>query len=286
MASGGSEITHGKTELISKFTGTEYGPLSSIKGGEYVNTFRDGNYWITTPKDHFLVLYRLCGGAAPEDGQFWTAERHDADQSFRDKHSVAKRWNTLEDNTMLVVPRGVYMYEGIAAPHDKAYPGGGLQVFIPRSIVKPLFHFPKPWMARNSESDREKWEAAKTTVIEIQSKIFKKWHEKRMKRMESYAGKVALTGKYFPSLPPEVQRFLRDGNSATGSSTSIASKKKITPGTYKLHEGRIKLFDGSYQRLLLSVRIEFVKTTTRTYQSGKTIITEITHHYNRIFTYG
>lgn len=279
MASGGgSEISHGKTELKMKITGDDFGPLSVIDDGKYAKTFRGGNYWITTPKDDFLILYRLFGGTASEDGQFWTAELHKGDQSYRDELAVARRWNTLEDNTNLVVPKGVYMYEGIAAPHGN-YPGGGLQIFIPHSIVKPLFHFPKLYMARASESDFKKWKAVLDTVGKSQSDILNRWNKKRIERITSNSGSLALRGKHFRSLPPAVQRALR--NSTAGSST--ATKEVIPQGTYKLHEERIKHIDGSYQTLSLSVKTEFVKSTTRTYQSGRTTIVETTNHYNIIY---
>ena len=260
-----------------KITGDDFGPLSVINGN-YDKTFRGGNYWITTPKDDFLILYRLYGGSASESGQFWTVERHDGDQSYRRELAVAKSWNSLEDYTCLVVPRGVYMYEGVAARHGN-YPGGGLQVFIPQSIVKPLFSFPKLLMARASPSDKQRWKSTVDTVEKTQSDIFKRWNKVRIEKIASNSRNLALRGKHFRSLPTAVQRVLRDPNAGR----STASKDVIPQGTYKVYEQRIKHINGSYQTLSLSVKTEFVKSTTRTYQSGKTTIVETTNHYNIIY---
>ena len=280
MASGGSEIPHGKTELKMKITADEFGPLSVV-GDSYVKSFRGGNYWITTPKEDFLILHRFFGGAASDDGQFWKVERHEADQSFRDEHAVARRWNsnTLEDITRLIVPKGVYMFEGIAASRGK-YPGGGLQVFIPQSIAKPLSSISRLHMAGAlTESDIWKWKAVLDTVGKAQEDIFNRWNKKRIEKITSNSANLALRGKHFRSLPPKVQEALR--NPTTGR--SAATKEKIPQGTYKLHEERIRHIDGSYQTLSLSVKTEFVKSTTRTYQSGKVTIVETTHHYNIIY---
>ncbi|KAJ7328589.1 hypothetical protein OS493_024510 [Desmophyllum pertusum] len=250
-----------------KITGDEFGPLSVVDGN-YDKTFRDD----------FLILYRLFGGAASEGGQFWTVQRHDGDESYRDALAVARRWNTLEDYTCLVVPKGVCMYEGIAAPHG-GYPGGGLQVFIPQSISKPLFAFPKLFMARASSSDMEQWKSVVDTVGKAQSDIFNRWNKKRIERITSNSRNLALRGRHFRSLPSAVQRALRDPT--TGNST--ASKVVLPQGTYKLHEERIKHIDGSCQTLSLSVKTEFVKSTTRTYQSGRTTIVETTNYYNIVY---
>lgn len=190
MACGGSEIPHGKTELKMKVTGEEFGPLSVVDDN-FVKSFRGGNYQITTPKEDFLILYRFYGGHATEDGQFWTVERHDPDQSFRDEHAVARRWNTLEDISYLVVPKGVLMYEGIASTHGP-YPGGGWQVFIPQKVLKPLFHFPKEYMARNSKTDNEKWEAEKAIAFRAQGDIINLWNKKRMEKITTKTGNLKL----------------------------------------------------------------------------------------------
>lgn len=282
MASGESEteMSHGKTEIKMTIEEDEFGPLSVIDGGKYVNTFRGGKYWITTPKDDYLVLYRLCGGAASEDGQYWTAELQEKGQTYRDLFAVARSWNSLEERAYLVVPKDVYVYEGIAAPHGN-YPGGGLQVFIPKSIVEPLHSFPVKHMARNSESDVRRYQQVKHGVLATQAAMFKRYEEgrkERIERMESIKSNPSR-GNHFRSLPPALQTLLR--NSTTGTST--ASKEVISQGTYKLHEKRVKCSNGSHRTFSLSVKTEFVKSTTRTYQSGRTTIVETTNYYNIIY---
>lgn len=65
--------------------------------------------------------------------------------------------------------------------------------------------------------------------------------------------------------------------------SSLLSSGNIQEGTYKVHEERLQFFDGFSPMVSLSVKIEFVKTTTPTYKSGDTIVVETTHHYNMIY---
>ena len=281
--SGGSGPPHGKTEVKMKFSAVDFGPFC-VMDGKHDKNFRGGSYWITTPKDDFLVLHRLHGGPAREIGQYWTVEERDGNESFRFDMAVLRNWNNLEERSTLLVPKGVFIYEGFAAPQSP-YFGGGWQVFIPQSVVEPLLSSQKllPLLLSGSAPGDTKKKI--TDLVDIagkaQSEILNRWNKKRIERITSNSRNLALNGKYFGSLPTAVQRAIRNA----GNGGSSATKDVIPRGTYKLHEERIQHIDGSYQTLSLSVKTEFVKSTTRTYQSGRTTIVETTNHYNIIYTW-
>ena len=84
-----------------------------------------------------IKLYRLYGGRAGEYGQYWGLELRDGGLSYRYDAAVLDEWNTLERGTALLVPPGVFLYEGQVS-RQRHYLGGGWQVFIPREIVQKL----------------------------------------------------------------------------------------------------------------------------------------------------
>lgn len=281
MASGRSATSdspHGKTEVKMKISAVEFGPFC-VMDGNHDKNFRGGSYLITTPKDDFLVLHRLHGGPANEVGQYWTVDQRDGNEAFRFDMAVSRNWNSLQARSSLLVPKGVLMYEGFAASQGP-YFGGGWQVFIPQSVVEPLLSLQKLVLSGSaSEDTRQQMKHLSDTAEKAQSEILNRWNKKRIERITSNARNLALRGRYFSSLPSALQRAIR----SSGDGTSNATKDVLPKGTYKLHEERIRHIDGSYQTLSLSVKTEFVKSTTRTYQSGRTTIVETTNYYNIIY---
>ncbi|KAH3725678.1 hypothetical protein DPMN_051527 [Dreissena polymorpha] len=134
MASG--DHHHGKTNVVYQFNPADYGPFN-VLDGDHFNNFTGGSYYMTTPKEDNIMLYRLYGGNATAEGQHWTLEPRKGNDGYRHDAAVLKPWNTLEHAVELIVPRGVHMYEGFVG-RQKGYLGGGWQVFIPREVVKSV----------------------------------------------------------------------------------------------------------------------------------------------------
>lgn len=130
---------HGKTEVKMEVTPNDLGPLNVIKG-KHENNFLGGHYWVTTPKGECPVLHRLHGGRAGELGQYWTVDKRAGKLVDRMDLAVPYFWNTLEEKTTLIVPKGVLIYEGFVAPQGTLV-GGGTQAVIPRNVVKALHHW-------------------------------------------------------------------------------------------------------------------------------------------------
>lgn len=276
MASGGSDPPHGKTEVKMKFTAADFGPFCVMEGNHDRN-FIGGGYLLTTPKD-LLVLYRRYGGTAQEDGQYWTTDRRGGNWGYRLDYAVENQWNSLQKETYLLVPKGVYVYEGMAARQScSGSDGGGWQVFIPQSVVEPLR--PLTTLLLSKSSTLEQKQKAWDTVQKAQLEILNRWNKKRIERITSNPQQLAIGGRKFRTLPPALQRAIRSAGNGNSSST----KEVIPKGTYKVYEERIQHINGGYQTLSLSVKTEFVKSTTRTYKSGKTIIVETTNYYNIIY---
>ena len=269
---------HGKTEIKMEITPNELGPLSLFEG-KHDSNFLGGHYWITTPKGEYLVLNRLYGGRANELGQYWSVDKRPGRLVDRLDLAVEQYWNSMEKEAALIVPKGVLLYEGFAAAQGTLL-GGGSQVFIPYTVVKALQH----WQTKKHEyktkgTNKRELLEAEQRWREAQREILKRWNLKRLETIHSDVHNTALKGSHFRSLSPQIQKFMR--NARNGS--SLLSSGNIQEGTYKVHEERLQFFDGFSPMVSLSVKMEFVKTTTRTYKSGDTIVVETTHHYNMIY---
>lgn len=147
--SSGSESkppSHGKTEVKLEVTPVDFGPLNAIEGEHHKN-FLGGHYWVTTPKGECLVLHRTYGGPARRFGQYWTVDERSGGIWDRVDLAVPYFWNTMENNTTLIVPKGVLIYEGYCQAQGGLV-GGGAQVFIPHSVIEALQY----WQTQKRES--------------------------------------------------------------------------------------------------------------------------------------
>ena len=279
--SSGSESkppSHGKTEVKLEVTPVDFGPLNAIEGEHHKN-FLGGHYWVTTPKGECLVLHRTYGGPARRFGQYWTVDERSGGIWDRVDLAVPYFWNTMENNTTLIVPKGVLIYEGYCQAQGGLV-GGGAQVFIPHSVIEALQY----WQTQKRESvvkgikglieAEMKWRRA-------QMEIIKQWHLKLLETVASNINENATRGSLFSSLSAPIQRFFR----STKNGSQSTSTDEIQQGTYKVHEQQLDLCNGRRLTATLSVRIEFVKSTTRTYKAGNTTVVETTRYYKKIYTW-
>lgn len=266
-----SNIPHGRTEVRMHVGAHEYGPLNVFEG-EHMNNFCGGNYFVTTAKNDFITLYRLHGGQASQEGQYWTVEQRSGNESYRHDMAVLQRWgNTLQDESILIVPKGVLLFEGKVGSQGH-YLGGGWQIFIPRRIVQSLFELKQ--MVSSQAGNQQRADNIIARMNNIQSEMIVNWEKERARRIATRLQNSSRTASFYNRLPSSIQNALRSGSSysSTGSQLPL--------GTYNLHEERVPCIDGTFRTMSVSVRIEFVKSVTT--RQGRTILT--TNYYNIIYT--
>lgn len=276
---------HGKTKVIAKYSAVDRGPLNDLGGRDYDN-FRGASYHLTTPTSNDLVLYRWYGGAAKEDGQYWSAEKREGNLSYAMDNAILPQWNTAQDKlATLYVPPGIYLFEGYAAPQhphakygrrDYGYLGGGWQIFIPKSVVTPLLQAQKALR----EGKREDIEKHVKEAFSAQHSYVEKFNKQTLNDFcsERNAKTFVQRGNVIGKLPEQVRKFIQSETSVTSGSNT----ESIPTGSYVVHREEVQLLGGGSVSVSLHVRTEFSHETTRTYQSGNTRVTEITRHYKRI----
>jgi len=96
-----------------------------------------GNVAQITP--HTVCVLARHQNDSEKIGCFWHRATYDG--PVRHDFSVLTHWNTLNHTIHLAVPKGIFLYAGIAAPQrhkEEWYPGGGEQIYIPLHIVRAL----------------------------------------------------------------------------------------------------------------------------------------------------
>ena len=263
-------IPHNLTEVKMHVGPHEYGPLNVFEG-EHMNNFCGGNYFVTTAKDDFVMLYRLHGGQTGQEGQYWSVEQRGGNESYRHDMAVLPSWgNTLEQQSTLFVPKGVFLFEGKVGAQEH-YLGGGWQVFVPRRVVQSLFELQG---ALRQSGNSQRAESSINRINKLQSEMAQKWESERARRIASQLQSSSRNARFFSRLPSTIQSALLSGGRSYGS------ESKLPTGSYALHEERVQCLDGSSRNLSVSVRTEFVKSVTT--KQGRTIIT--TNYYNIIYT--
>ena len=88
---------------------------------------------------------------------------------------------------------------------------------------------------------------------------------------------MSKKGNLLASLPKNIQEFIKYNTNN--------SSKQINEGIYVVHRQMLYLPNGTQISMKLSVEIELSHETKITRKSGKTVITEITQFYKKIFCY-
>ena len=264
-------IPHNFTEVKMHVGPHEYGPLNTFEG-EHMSNFCGGNYFVTTAKNDLIPLYRLHGGQAGQEGQYWSVEQRSGNESYRHDMAVLPRWgNTLQNESVLLVPKGVLLFEGKVGTQGH-YLGGGWQIFIPRRIVQSLFELQQT--ALRQSGNPQSADSIIERMNNMQSEMVVNWEKERARRIASRLQSSSSSARFFNRLPSSIQNALQSNGSNYSSGT------KLPTGTYTLHEERVPCLDGSFRTLSVSVRTEFVKSVTT--QQGRTTVT--TNYYNIIYT--
>lgn len=295
----GETTPHGSSTVVHKFNATCYGPLTDYQANDkHYSNFRGGSYILTTPSNDGMMLYRRYGGPrAGRDGQYWLVESREGNLSLRMDAAVPKEWgNDLSKEVKIVVPKGLLLIEGYAAaqnPHsaygrtsnEYGFLGGGWQVFIPRAVVQALLGATDAIQAQKRDEANKCFAAAFDAQKSFMEQYDRELRQRTNERMQAFCSEkkamdLLRSGNALSRLTPDVRRALttaQSGKLATSGSSSVPC------GSYLVHSESITLPDGSTASLSLHVRLEFSHETSRTYQSGNTIITEVTKHYNLIF---
>ena len=257
---------HNLTEVKMHVGPHEYGPLNVFEG-EHMGNFCGGSYFVTTAKNDFITLYRLHGGAAGQAGQYWSVEQRGGNEAYRYDMALPSSWgNSLQNESTLLVPKGVLLFEGKVGPQEH-YLGGGWQIFIPEKIVQSLFELKETALHQTGNSQRHA-DSIIERMNKMQSEMVSNWEKERATRI------VKRLQNSSQNLPVSIQNALRSGGS------SHSSGDKLPTGSYTLHEERVTCLDGSSKTMSVSVRTEFVKSVTT--KQGRTVIT--TNYYNIIYT--
>ena len=289
---------HGGSTIVHKFNAAVYGPIVDYEpNAKHYNNFRGGSYMLTTPSEDGLLLYRRYGGAAKREGQYWLVESREGKLSLRMDAALPTEWgNDLSKEAKLIVPKGILLIEGYAAaqnPHstygrssmEYGFLGGGWQVFIPRAVVHHLLGAMDAIQAqKRDEANKffvEAFKAQKSFMEPYETKLCQLKKEQMQKFCsQENAMQLLQSGNGLNRLTPEVRRAL---TAAQAGKLAISGSSSVPSGSYLVHSQSMTLPDGSTTSLSLSVRLEFSHETSRTYQSGNTIVTEVTKYYNLIF---
>ncbi|XP_052778674.1 uncharacterized protein LOC128216127 [Mya arenaria] len=264
-------LPHQTTKVLYAYTPYDFGPLNVIDTRQ-INNFEGGKYYLTTPKEP-IVVYRLYGGNAREGGQYWTVEPRDGNLGYRMDAAVMPQWNSLEHATKMIIPPGVLLFEGQVArqvTRERSLHGGGWQVFIPGNIINNLAEIqPGKLSGRANEQTVKRY---LDRINEDQDKLMKRFEKEFNERLQQRA---TSNGSELRRLPGRILKFIQGSD---GGQTG----DKVEAGKYLVHKESIPGMGGKRKNVSVSVRIEFVRSETRTYQSGKTIVNETTNYYNRI----
>ncbi len=126
----------------------EMGPLGNPNEPRSVAaTFRSGTYTEKVAETD-LYLYRDYGGEARAGGDFWSPIPSKGVLQSKMDSAVLSEWgNTLENQAILKIPKGITYYEGFAASQTSkigtraTLHGGGVQIYLPSPksewIIKP-----------------------------------------------------------------------------------------------------------------------------------------------------
>lgn len=129
-------------QLIQQAKEITYSPVTQGPLKESVaNTFNGGTYTERVLLDD-TVMYRVSGGQAGKVGSYLSRTPQGGGLQSQLDLGLNPNWgNTAENISKVVVPKGITIYEAIAAPQDimdsmgntiGTLPGGGNQVYIPK----------------------------------------------------------------------------------------------------------------------------------------------------------
>lgn len=80
--------------------------------GKYESNFLGGYYWVIMFKGECLVFYRFYGGCVGEFGQYWMVDKCVGNVMDCMDLVVLYFWNIMEEKIILIVFKGVLIYEG------------------------------------------------------------------------------------------------------------------------------------------------------------------------------
>ncbi|VVH56527.1 hypothetical protein BSPCLSOX_1212, partial [uncultured Gammaproteobacteria bacterium] len=112
---------------IKKYTPINPGPLDK----RIADTFRSSSYTEKiTPKE--IVLYRVISKNGNPTGNYLTRAKPRGPLASVIDSSLDQNWgNTATKIVKLKIPKGIKLYEGVAAP-QKGLVGGGNQIYLPK----------------------------------------------------------------------------------------------------------------------------------------------------------
>ena len=271
-----SVLPHSRTKLLHKYTPFDYGPLARLPdAATVVGSFRGGSYYQTMVEmEEGVVLYRLHDDIrASAYGRYWTLENREGVLSDRIDLAVPLKWNDLTKTNSLVVPKGVFLYEGPIAPQSGGPIGGGWQIFIPGEVLKPLC---MAMELRREDSSTERQTKIEQYIQEakLNQIAFLEVYERELNKLNhdiidkfcksTNAETFLTTGNNLSNLDAQICSMLATLHAlgslggAGDEATVVAMAGKVGSGstTYLLHSEELRMADGSMKCMTLYAKVE------------------------------
>jgi hypothetical protein len=246
-----------RVSKVHEFKGNDFSPLN-MPGLDYSKAFV-GPVTKTTPYHNGICILGRSQTSPEHLGAFWHKTPMGFEGSVRfdfailkDQHPVA---NLMKTQVCLAVPPDIFMIEGTAAAQGTRtewYPGGGLQVYIPKDVVDAL------WPASKAFLERDITPASYRTFIDecIPAKSVQVVWWRKFERLQAVHDKEARQSNMVRAAQNTFDAAIghHDGNSVDGkelrssekqlqlviaAETQIAAAIKGTTGEHKVRAERL-----------------------------------------------
>ncbi|OWF43160.1 hypothetical protein KP79_PYT14838 [Mizuhopecten yessoensis] len=262
---------HGLTEFRLHFTASDHDcgqGLLDIVDRRQVERFRRKCYSVTTPIDDVVKLYRLHGeqkSPASDVGHFWSTvppgsngrvDKFSNPPTIQGSAEVCANSYTADD--VLIVPKGILLYEGFSSTRTRVDNENRFQdkiswqIFIPRQVVTPLLRYQRELVGGQMTEVRSQILLEK--IDNIQTQLMMEWTRKYISNV--LANKkfdithLLLTGNNVINLPCEVRKLL-----PTFQCGVVKSSRQLS-GRYTLHDETMLLPNGVTYQCSLAVTLE------------------------------
>ncbi|KAK3585869.1 hypothetical protein CHS0354_038401 [Potamilus streckersoni] len=264
---------HGMTIVKFIFGLGEIGPLHLLPGKQYKN-FKEQSYFVTTPKNDFIMLDRLYGGNPGVHENYWNVDPESDDVNFTAPSQLDA--NPEHNVNRVMVPKGTYLFEGYSA--KKAHHNGETwQVFVPRTVLIHLLKIHEEVMS-GKELQKSKIYMYVLQCNEAQKALMRAWHSVYLKGItaQDRIQDLLKQGNCLEQIPEHIRRALGKSGIISKSNKLFSSEK------FTVHKETILMPDGSKIETSLFARIEFLRSETRRYNNGETTLSETVYIYRKV----
>jgi hypothetical protein len=276
-------------DVIESYTAIHYGPLSFHEADRnHQENFMGGSYSMArASSSDGLIVNRLYDNQnAGPLGQYFTLDKREGNLGTMIDLAIHPSWNRMSQSRSLWIPQGFAVFIGRASsqrtPTGGHLLGGGLQVFIPNAYLNYIQQAQSGDSFARMNAIRNGL-AAQNTFLENYSS---KSNEVSKSYLDAYLSKTNLAslsknGNNVKNLPQAFRDALQKKNE--GQSIAYKNPDDYPKGNYLIHAENLHLPNGKVIQLKLNSQMRYDGATTRSYTSGRTQVTETTHHYTIIY---